>query len=253
MPAACSYHNRHIYIDLQMYYYGNGKMWRVFTDGKIEKISRGQWSETRCMASYNDRLFAVWKSGLYEVLEKGFKLFGAGYSRSSAMVQLGRYLYATIGKSKCGKLYRITVGEKTASMKRWGSVGIYSLGLAAVNGDDYLIGVDENWVLISTRGDGITLAPGSATAVTSSPDGYVYAIDSAGDVNIIDAGTGRVAVKLTNGGLFTGSRSLVWFQKSLYAIGKDRRFYKINIENGGASTVGTSQTWDVKGRMAAIN
>lgn len=242
--------------DLQIYHYGNGKMWRVFTDGKLEEISRGEWPGTKCLASYNDRLFAVWRSGLYEIREKSFKLFGAGYARASAMVQRGEYLYTTIGsmKYRCARLYRITVESETASMKQWGSVGIYPLDLAVVmNSNGYLIGADENWVLVSTKGDGVTLAPGSATAVTSSPNGYVYAIDSVGDVNIIDASTGRVAMKLTSGGIFTGSRSLVWFRGSLYAIGKDQRFYKINIENGGTTILGTIKTWDVNGRMTAID
>ena len=260
MPACNITYCAYTCTDLQIYYYGNGKMWRVFIDGKFEKISSGEWSETRCLASYNNRLFAVWRSGLYEIHEKNFTLLGhgAGYSRATAMVQKDRYLYATIGdiKDRCARLYRITVERNTTSMERWGSVGIYPLDLAAINGEsdyEYLIGADENWVLISAKGDGTTLAPGNATAVTSSPNRYVYAIDSVGDVNIIDAGTGRVAAKLSNGGIFTGSRSLVWFRGSLYGIGKDKRLYKINIENGGATILGTSKNWDINGRMTAID
>lgn len=229
-------------------------MWQVFTNGSLQKISDGNWRGTSCIGSYNRRLFAVWKTGLYEVHKNASVLFGAGYATASTLVQNGRYLYTTIGSSQCGRLYRIDIDIKSATKTRWGSIGIYPLGLTHIYNEEYLIGADENWTLISKKGDGVTLAPGNATAVTSSPNGLVYAINSAGDVDIIDASTGNVHTQLTTGELFTGSRSLVWFQNALYAIGKNRKFYKINIITGEVSIQGTTTDWDcVFGHMTAIN
>ena len=176
-------------------------MWRIYTDGKYEQVSSGGWAGTTAMGVYNgNKLFAIWKNNLYEVFEKSWVLYGSGYNTGSSLAQNGNYLYTTIGTEHCARCFRIEVDTTTkkATLQLWDSLGIYPQGLAPVHdGTNYLIGAGECWTLITLAGDGISLTPGAATAITSSPLGGIYAITPEGDIVMINAATGATSRVLT--------------------------------------------------------
>ena len=206
------------------------------------------------MATYDgNRIFAIWNNNIYEVYETSWKNFGAGYSSGSALVQLGKYMFTTRGSSTCGRLYRISITGSTASIEKWGSTGIYTLGLTYVAGNQYIIGAQDRWTLIGGDGDGHTMKPGSCNAVTTAPDGAIYAITPEGEIHWIDATDGSVRKVVTNGDVFKGSRGIVWYEGYLYAIGKNGRFYRINTNTGEATIQGTSAGWEVAGKMSCIH
>ena len=125
-------------------YYADNNIWRVSGNGtRIRAVSgSGGWgaTSTTCMATYNkNRIFAIWSSTLYEVLESSYASFGSGgYSTGSALVQLGSYMFTTTGSSQNGRLRRITINGSSATIEPWGSVGVYSLGLTTVVGGEYI-------------------------------------------------------------------------------------------------------------------
>ena len=108
-------------------------------------------------------------------------------------------MFTTTGSSQSGQLRRITINESSATIEPWGSVGIYSLGLTTVVGDEYIIGSDKHWTLIGGKGDGHTMKPGSCTAITTSPHGAIYAITTNGDIHWINAIDGSTHKVLTTG------------------------------------------------------
>ena len=205
------------------------------------------------MATYDgNRIFAIWKNNIYEVFETSYTNYGAGYRSGSALVQLGDYMYTTIGSNTCGRLYRITITGTTSRVEAWGSTGIYSLALTTVSGGKYIIGTQGRWTLIGANGDGHTMQPGACTAATTAPTGAIYVITAEGEIHWIDANNGSTHKVVTKGDLFKGSRGIVWYEGSLYAIGKNTRFYRINPYTGEATIQGTSKNWQVSGKMASI-
>ena len=216
------------------------------------RVSSGNWAGTTCMAIYGgNRIFAVHRNTIYEAFEKSWKGFGNGYRTASALVQLGRHMYTTRGSNKCGRLYRITITRTSSRLEPWGSTGIYSLGLTTVAGGGYIIGAQTHWTLIGANGDGYTMRKGSCTAITTASNGGIYAITRAGDIHWVNARNGRTE-RVTKGGLFRGSRGITWFKGYLYAIGRNRRFYRIDVNTGKATIRGTSKNWEVAGKMASI-
>ena len=216
----------------------------------------GGWgaTSTTCMATYNkNRIFAIWRSTLYEVLESNYASFGSGYSTGSALVQLGSYMFTTTGSSQNGRLRRITINGSSATIEPWGSVGVYSLGLTTVVGGEYIIGTDNYWTLIGERGDGHTMKSGSCSAITTSPHGAIYAITGGGDIHWISAIDGSTHKVLTTGGRFKGARGIVWFEGYLYAIGTDGRFYRIDPQTGQATIRGSITNWDINGKMTVVH
>ena len=212
-------------------------------------MSSGNWRGTHAAGFFNKRLFGIHVGTMYEVLETSWRTIAGGYSGAKFFVQNGAHMYTVLAS----KLNRVTI---TGNKARKEVFGCQPLGnpLTMVSAHGHLFcAVKGYWKVIDpASGYGETLGgKGNPTAAVDY-HGWIYAINPAGNIDLVDPTNGNTFHTFNYNGLFKGSRGIVEYKNMLYAIGKGR-FYEIDPITGKATAKGSRSNWQVDGVMAAAS
>ena len=224
----CSFLNTLLNLINQIYVNANGYVYRVNPDGTRKYVAGSEgWGIVRGLIFYKNRLFTIWSTRLTEITESTYFYRSFKFAKCKTLASVNDNFLYTFEDSR---LYRISFPSPNKPIKT--AIGHYQINPSVVAGISpkflFLVENGQYHSMDVQTGQGKELSSKGNPSAAVYCYGYLFIIDGNGDIRALNPATGEEVYRLTICGKFKGSRGLACYQNYLWAVGKDRKMYKID-------------------------
>lgn len=155
----------------------------------------------------------------------------ADYGTAKTLTEEQGRLFTFQGDATCSRLYEIEFPASQPNTPKKTRVGHFAVIPNVVTGVNMSLFCTEDAVYYSVNikiGDGFRLTGRGKPSAAVYYNGLLYVINDMGDIDALNPVDGTFHSQISECALFEGSRGLAAYNGSLYAIGRNQKFYQIN-------------------------